>query len=43
MVSNRDLEKVVEQINIILTALAVRVEKLEKANTTLPKKSKEKS
>jgi len=43
MVSNRDLEKVVEQVNSILTELADRVSKVEKLLTTKETKSKEKS
>jgi hypothetical protein len=43
MISNRDLEKVVEQVNEILAGLAKRIDALEKANTTKAAKSKEKS
>ena len=43
MVSNRDLERVVEQINDIIAGLVKRIEKLEQANTTKATKSKEKS
>ena len=43
MVSNRDLEQVVEQVNGIIAGLVKRIEKLEQANTTKATKSKEKS
>ena len=43
MVSNRDLEQVVEQVNGIIAGLVQRIEKLEQANTTKATKSKEKS
>tara|TARA_B110000091_G_scaffold211629_1_gene256635 strand:+ start:104 stop:235 length:132 start_codon:yes stop_codon:yes gene_type:complete len=43
MVSQRELEQVVEQVNGILAGLVKRIEKLEQANTTKATKSKEKS
>jgi len=43
MVSNRDLEQVVEQVNSIIEGLVQRIKTLEQANTTKATKSKEKS
>ena len=43
MVSQRELEQVVEQVNGIIAGLVQRIEILEQANTTKAAKSKEKS